>query len=137
MLHNFIQRRHKDSRFGNRRNPTAGINDLLSGMVVVTLCLGTMIVCRLGYGNELPISDASLRDDVVGHVLHRVRLPLEHSDLKAALSVEVHMQRRDREMVVAMELVGEPIGQVAPAMVVHVDQGGHAGLAFYRRLGAL
>lgn len=42
------------------------------------------------------------------------------------------MQGGDRQVVVAVELVGQAVGQVAPGMVIHMDQRRHAGLVGHR-----
>lgn len=74
----------------------------------------------------------ALGGDVVRHVPHRAGRPFQHCDLQAAPRVQVDMHGGDHQVVVAVELVGQAVGQVAPGMVIHMDQRRHAGLVGHR-----
>ena len=72
------------------------------------------------------VAHAALGDDVLGEVLHGAGLALEHCHFHAAVMVEVNMERRQRQFVMIVEGLGQPLGQFARGMVVDVDQGGDA-----------
>ena len=62
-------------------------------------------------------------------VVHR---PAQYRDLEAALVVEMHMHRRQRQIVVVVECAGQPFGRLAVAALVYVYD--HKGRALGRAL---
>jgi hypothetical protein len=63
---------------------------------------------------------------VIGERLHLGAFALQDRHLKAAFVVEMHMQRRLRQIVMVVELLRQPLGQVTRVVVVDVDQRGDA-----------
>ena len=76
--------------------------------------------------DDVTMPDAALGDDMVGKRLHLRAAALEHGHLQAAFMIEVHMQRRLRQVVMVVKLLGQALGQVAGVMIVNVDQRGDA-----------
>src|SRR5262245_5495497 len=87
--------------------------------------------------HDAAVAHAALGDHVLGEVLHRAGLALEHGHLHAAVVVEVDVERGQRQLVVIVERLGQPFGQLAGGVIVDVDDGGHAvalGVEGLRRL---
>jgi hypothetical protein len=80
-------------------------------------CRMGLIARLLRHHHELPIANAALRDDVIGHVLHVIGSAFQHSDFKTGFDVQMHMQRGNRQVMMVMKFVREAIGQIAPAVV--------------------
>src|SRR5262245_28150647 len=83
------------------------------------------------------VAHAALGDHVLGEVLHRAGLALEHGHLHAAVVVEVDVERGQRQLVVVVERLGQAFGQLAGGVIVDVDHGRHAvalGVERFRRL---
>jgi hypothetical protein len=53
-------------------------------------------------------------------------LAFQRRHLHAAVVVEMHMQRRQRQIVVTVEILHQPLRQVACGVIVDIDQGGDA-----------
>ena len=70
----------------------------------------------------MAVAHAALGDDVVGELLHVGAAALEHGDLDAAFVIEMHVQRRMRQIVAVVKVAGQPLGQFARLVVVQVDQ---------------
>ena len=93
---------------------------------------------RLGrHQHDAAVAHAALGDHVLGEVLHGAGLALEHGHLHAAVMVEVDMQRRQRQLVVIVEGLGQPLGQFARGVIVDVDHGGDAVALGVERFGGL
>jgi hypothetical protein len=75
----------------------------------------------------MAVAHAPLGDDVISEFLHFRAASLEHSDLHAVLMVEVHVERRLREIVAVMEVASETFREIARFVVIHVDERGDAG----------
>ena len=60
--------------------------------------------------DHVPMAHATLGNDVVGELLHVSAEAFEHGDLHAALVVEMHVQRRLREIVAFVEIMREAFG---------------------------
>jgi hypothetical protein len=54
--------------------------------------------------------------------LHIRSAAFEHRHLHAAFLVEMHVQRRLREIVVIVEFLRESFGQIARVVVLDIDQ---------------
>ena len=63
--------------------------------------------------DHVAVAHAALGNDVVGELLHVGAEALEHRDFHAAFVVEVHVQRRLRQIVTVVEVAGEALGQIA------------------------
>jgi hypothetical protein len=61
------------------------------------------------HGDQLAIAHAALGDDVVGEMLHIGSLAAQHSDLHAAVVVEMDMHRGQRQIVMLVEGAGEAL----------------------------
>jgi hypothetical protein len=77
--------------------------------------------------HHMAVAHAPLGDDVISEFLHIRAASLEHSDLHAVLMVEVHVERRLREIVAVMEVASETFREIARFVVIHVDERGDAG----------
>ena len=87
--------------------------------------------------DDAAMADAALGDHVLGEVLHLVGLAAQDGHLHAAVVVEVGVHRGERQLVVVMESVGEPLGELPRVVVVDVDQGGDAVALLVDGLGGL
>jgi hypothetical protein len=76
--------------------------------------------------DDVAVPHAALGDDVIGERLHLRALALQHRHLEAALVVEVHVERRLRQVVMVVEFLRQALGKVARMMVVDIDQRGDA-----------
>ena len=64
------------------------------------------VVCRLDlhrYGDQLSVAHPTLRDHASGEITDVIRCAAQYRDLKAALVVEMHMHRRQRQIVVVVK----------------------------------
>ena len=108
-------------------------------------CLGMLAAPRAAgarqrlrrHHHHAAVAHAALGDHVLGEVLHGAGLALEHCHFHATVMVEVDMQRRQRQFVMIVEGLGQPLGQFARGMVVDVDQGGDAVALGVQRLASL
>ena len=57
----------------------------------------------------MAVPHAAFGDDMVGKFLHVGAAALEHGDFHAAVVIEMHVQRRLREIVAVMKVAGEPL----------------------------
>lgn len=64
----------------------------------------------------------ALGNDAVGKVLHVRATPFQHCDFHAALEIEMHVQRRLRDVAMVMKISCEPLRQVARFVIVNIDQ---------------
>jgi len=72
------------------------------------------------------VFDAALGDDVIGEMLHLSAGATQCGDFHAIIIVEVDMQRRQREVMVAVIIFDQASRQVTRGMIVDVDQRGDA-----------
>ena len=72
------------------------------------------------------VAHATLGDDVVGEMPDVAAGALQRRHLHAAVVVEMDMQRRQRQIVVAVEILHQPLGEFARGVIVDIDQGGDA-----------
>src|SRR6202035_615758 len=63
--------------------------------------------------DDVAVAHAALGNDAVGELLHVGAAALEYGDLHAAFVVEMHVQRRLRQIVAVVEVAGETLGQFA------------------------
>lgn len=99
------------------------------GMAVAVIMTMTMAVIVDVVGrqiDDMAVTHATLGDDVVGEVLHVGAAAFEHRDFHAAVVVEMHVQRRLRQIVAFVKIVRQPLGQIARLVIVHIDQRGDA-----------
>ena len=83
---------------------------------------------------QLAVANAALAHGVVRQRLDRLDRPAQHRDLEAGLVVEMNMQCRHLEIVVAVLRLGEPPAEIARLVVVDIGQGGDAeAVALVRR----
>ncbi len=60
--------------------------------------------------DDVAVAHAALGDDMIGEGLHLGALALEHRYLHAILLVEMHVQRRLRQIVMVMEFLCQALG---------------------------
>jgi hypothetical protein len=73
------------------------------------------------------VAHPALGNDVVGKLLHVGPAPFEHRDFETARLVEVHVQRRLRQIVTRVVVAGEPPRQFALFVLVNINERGNAG----------
>ena len=61
------------------------------------------------YQHDPPVPDPAFGDHMIGKVLHLVGLAAKDRHFEAAVAVEVRMHRGERQFVVIVEGVGEPL----------------------------
>src|SRR5882757_5272455 len=61
--------------------------------------------------DDVTMPDAAFGDDSVGKRLHLRAAASEHGHLQAAFMIEMHMQRRLRQVVMVVKLLGQAFGQ--------------------------
>jgi hypothetical protein len=61
--------------------------------------------------DDVAVAHAALGDDAVGEVLHVGAAAFEHRDFHAAIVVEMHVQRRLREIVAFVKIVRSRLGR--------------------------
>ena len=74
----------------------------------------------------IQVTHAALGDDVVGEMADFAAGALQRRHLHAAVVVEMHVQRRQRQVVMAVEILHQPLRQVARGVIIDIDQRGHA-----------
>lgn len=75
------------------------------------------------------VPNAAFGDDMVSEMLNVMGWSLQCGDLHAGVVVEVDVQRRQRQIMMAMKALGQPLRQVARSVIVDIDQGCDAILA--------
>ena len=75
---------------------------------------------------HLTVRDAALCDDAIGEISHRPGLSSQHRHFETVLMVEMHMHRRNMEMMVIVMRGCQPFRQFACVMVEHVRERGEA-----------
>jgi hypothetical protein len=70
--------------------------------------------------HNMSVADAPLGNDVLGERLHLGAGALQHGHLETAVMIEVNMQRRLGEAVVVVEVLGQPLRQLACGMIVDI-----------------
>ena len=83
------------------------------------------------------MAHAALGDHVLGEMLHLVGLAAQDGHLHAAVMVEMGVHRGERQLVMVVEGVGQPLGELPRVVVVDIDQRGHAIALLVERLGRL
>jgi hypothetical protein len=71
--------------------------------------------------------DTAFGRDVIGHMPDVAGCSLEECDFEAAVGIQMHMQRRYRQVMMIMKLISEPVRQIAPGMVIDIDRRRYAG----------
>ena len=72
------------------------------------------------------MADAAFGDDVLGEMPDVFAGTFQRRHLHAAVVVEMHMQRGQRQIVMAMIVLHQPLGEIARRMVVDINQGSDA-----------
>src|SRR3954470_4884572 len=91
-------------------------------LMVVIMVMAMAVVLRCRHINDVAMPDAPLGDDMVSEGLHLRAAAFEHGDLKAALVIEMHVERGLRQIMVVVEALRQALGQLAGVMVVDIDQ---------------
>ena len=89
------------------------------GVVAVPVHLG---IQRDRNKAHLTVRDPALRDDAIGEVSHRPGLSAKHGHLETVLVIEMHVHRRNVEVMVIVMRGCEPFRQFAGVMVEHVRE---------------
>ena len=106
-------------------------------MVVRAIAMRMAAAGALGRNDvQLAVAHAALADRVVGQLLHRLGRAAQHRDLQAGVVVEMDVQGRDLEIVVAVLRLGEPPAEIARLVVVDIGQGGDAEAVAFVRLAS-
>ena len=71
---------------------------------------------------------SALGYDVVGKPLYIGGNSLKHCNFHATVLIEMHVQRRLREVVVLVEIICEAFWQFTRFVVVNIDQSRHTGV---------
>jgi len=71
--------------------------------------------------NQLAVPYTALRNDVVGEVPDFADMATQDGDLHAAVVIQVHVHRRDREVVVVMRGMRQPAREVSGLVVIYID----------------
>jgi len=94
-------------------------------MAVTTPAMG--VASRLdldGHSDQLSVAHPALGGDVLGEMTDVVHRAAQYCHLEAALMVEMHMHRRQRQIVVVVEGTGQPLGERAAFMIVDINERG-------------
>jgi len=78
---------------------------------------------------EAAVADAALGDQGIGEAAHRGDRPLEYHTFQAVVVVEMGMQGRHGQVVVAVLEFGQALGEVALVVVIDIRQVGDAVVA--------
>ncbi len=78
-------------------------------MAVFVIALMWMCTDVRRHVGNVAVAHAALRDDVIGERLHVVALALEHRHFEAAVVIEMNVERRLREAMLRMEVLGHGI----------------------------
>lgn len=89
---------------------------------------GGYCVARDRNCHELSVLHTTFADHMVREMPHLMRRALEDRDLHALVLIDMHMQGRNRQVVVHMLLGRQPLGQPPRFMIVDVDERPDAGL---------
>ncbi len=76
--------------------------------------------------HDAAIAHAALGDDVVGKVPDLAAGALQRGHFHATVIIEMDVQRRQRQIVVAVEILHQPLRQVPGGVIVDIDQRGDA-----------
>lgn len=91
--------------------------------------VGAMRVFFAGFDGdevEMTVPDPGFRRQLVGKLPHRARIALQDHRLEAILVIEMHVHRRDGEVVSFMLTRRESFGERPLMMVVHERERGDA-----------
>ncbi len=69
---------------------------------------------------------AALGHDGIRERLNFTKAAPKDGDLQTVVVVEMHVQRGNREFVMAVLLAGEPLGQIPCSVLVDIGERGHA-----------
>jgi hypothetical protein len=76
------------------------------------------------HGEQLSVAHSALCGDVLSEMTNVVHRAAQNCDLEAALVVEMHMHRRQRQIVVVVKRAGEPLGERATFVIVDINERG-------------
>jgi len=94
--------------------------------------------CKFGRNHhDTTVTDAAFSNDAVGEPSHVSGTALQHRNFHAVLMIEVHVERRLRQIVTIVGRLHEPLGQIACCMVVDEDKRAHAVATLSRILCGL
>lgn len=68
------------------------------------------------------VTDAAFGDDVVGEVLDVPARSLHRRDFEAGRIIQMDVHGRNRDVVVLMRTLDQPVRQIARGMIVNIDQ---------------
>lgn len=71
---------------------------------------------------QAAVAHARLGGQARGQLAHRRHRALQHGALEAVLVIEMHVHRRDHQVVVRVLALGEALGEIARVVVVHIGQ---------------
>jgi hypothetical protein len=89
-------------------------------------CGAGLLVCCGRDHHHATVAYAAFGDDVIGEMLDVAGGSFQRRHLHAAVVVEMNVQRRQRQIVVAMEVLHQALGQIARGVVVDIHQRRHA-----------
>ena len=72
---------------------------------------------------QVAVPDASLVGDPIGEAPEIANPSAQHCNFKAFVLIEMHMQRRDRKIMMVVLAVGQAPGEVTGLVVIDVGQG--------------
>jgi hypothetical protein len=98
-----------------------------------TLCMGLV----QGQVDDVSMTYPSFGNDVIGKMLHIGATSLEHCNFHATLLIEMHVQRRLRQVAMIVEIAREALRQFARSMVVNIDQSRHTRMGSADLYGCL
>jgi hypothetical protein len=90
------------------------------------LAMSASLARGSGHHDDLAVPYSALRHDMLGEMLNLVGSTAQHVHLHAAVMVEVHVQRRERQRVMVVEGARQPLRELPCGMVVDVDERRHA-----------
>jgi len=78
---------------------------------------------------QLGVPHAALRRQGIRESRDRACVAAQHRDFQARVVIQMHVKARDGQIVMRVMRIGQPAGQIARRVVVHVTQRGDAGAA--------
>src|SRR5712664_1180189 len=99
------------------------LNLLSAGPSVYVILMGMVVAMLVHFHRhhiEPPVTDLALGHQLVGELAHLGSGAAQDDGLQAIIVVEVHVHRRQDQLMVFVLKIGEPLGQVAGVMVVNI-----------------
>ena len=93
------------------------------GVHVVLMAVAVAMVVHFHRHHvEPPVTDLALGHQLVGELAYFGGRAPQDDGLQAIVVVEMHMHRRQHQLMMFVLKIGEPLGKVAGVMVVHVGK---------------